>query len=203
MCTSSSTTSGRVRVMPATASATEPASPTRSTAPPSSARTPDRNIEWSSTRNTRTARSDAPVMACPVMACPVPSWLAPSWLAPCHGQLHLRAGARRAAHRRSPTVPFHPADYRPLQPVPVARHGVAVEAGTTVADEDAHPVRLDLRVQGHSGHSRVLGRVHQCLPGSLHDRGEPVVHLAVADHDGLDLDGVGILHLRGDPLQRR
>jgi hypothetical protein len=52
MCTSSSTTSGWVEVMSAIASATEPASPTTSTAVPSSARTPDRNSRWSSTSTT-------------------------------------------------------------------------------------------------------------------------------------------------------
>src|SRR5437763_398477 len=53
MCTSSSTTSGWVAAIAVTACPTELASPTTSTYAPSSARTPARNIAWSSTRNTR------------------------------------------------------------------------------------------------------------------------------------------------------
>src|ERR671911_2624946 len=42
--------------MPSTADSTSTASPTMWTAPVSSARTPDRNSRWSSTRNTRVGR---------------------------------------------------------------------------------------------------------------------------------------------------
>ncbi len=51
--TSSSTTSGSSSLMIATASCTVPASPTTSTASPSSARTPARKSAWSSTSTTR------------------------------------------------------------------------------------------------------------------------------------------------------
>src|SRR3954451_12017781 len=56
MCTSSSTTSGSAGGIRLTASVTVPASPTTSTYAPSSARTPARNIAWSSTRNTLNRR---------------------------------------------------------------------------------------------------------------------------------------------------
>src|SRR4051794_19815778 len=60
MCTSTSTTSGaRSRIMSMAAS-TSDALPTTSTSSPSSARTPDRNSWWSSTRKTRITATPRP-----------------------------------------------------------------------------------------------------------------------------------------------
>jgi hypothetical protein len=55
MCTSSRTTSGSSAPIRFTASATVLASPITSTRPASSARTPARNMAWSSTTKTRNA----------------------------------------------------------------------------------------------------------------------------------------------------
>src|SRR6476659_7042502 len=53
-CTSSSTTGGLVWRITAMAESTSGASPTMETVVPSSARTPERNMRWSSTRTTST-----------------------------------------------------------------------------------------------------------------------------------------------------
>src|SRR5881397_1114022 len=132
MWTSSRTTSGLVRRMSAIASATVSASPTRSTASPSSARTPERNSRWSSTRTTRGR-----------------GWsfresLLGSFTG--HLQVHFGALAEHAADRRGAAVALHPTGDGLREAEAVGRYVRGNEAGPAITDEDGDPARLHLRV---------------------------------------------------------
>ena len=171
MWTSSSTTSGRRCAIPATASATEPASPTTVTSGTlrsSSARTPERNRAWSSTRKTRTGW-------------PARSWSACSFSSTAAIGTSASAGAPRcprpcpAAQPDRTAVPGHPAAHGVGQAVPVVGDGVGVEPGPAVADEHVHLVRLDLGVHADLVHPGVLGRVDHRLAGGQHEGAQVVV----------------------------
>ena len=142
MWTSSSTTSGWVRTTSATASATVPASPTTSTASPSSVRTPARNRRWSSTRATREHRHGIGTSS--------------RTSVPCPGA--VRTTARPPWRSMRPTTDCA----RPYRSV---GHRRRVEAAAAVAHEDLDPLPADLGVDLHRLDPGVLGGVHQRLAG--------------------------------------
>src|SRR3954452_18910221 len=165
MCTSSRTTSGFVVRITATASATVSASPTRSTASPSSARTPLRNSRWSSTRTTR-GRTVAAVTG--------------------HLQLDLGPLPGGAADLHRARVALHPADDRLGEAEPVGFDRRRVEPDAAVADEHGDPGVLDLGVHPDLVCPRVLGRVDDRLPGGRDQGDQPRLGRAVAHDDDLD-----------------
>ena len=182
--------------MAASASA---ASPTTSTTPApaaaSSARTPARNIAWSSTSTTRTA----------------PSGLAlghrfsSSWWrggGAGHVQADLGALAGSRAYVRPAAVARHPVDDAAADAVPVRRDAVDVEAGAAVADEDVHRGVRGLGVDVGALGAGVLGDVDDRLAGGVHDRAQRVVERAVADGDDVDDDVVLRLDVGRHLLER-
>ena len=121
MCTSSSTTSGSVAAIRGDRLGHRARLATTSTWAPSSARTPARNIAWSSTRNTR-SRSPGPPLG---RSCRLSPVLDPSArVAPVIGmdQPYLGALARLGADLRLAAVPLHPPDDRAADAVPVLLH---------------------------------------------------------------------------------
>src|SRR5690348_15689360 len=138
-CTSSSTTAGRCSRTSATADSTSGASPTMSTAAPISARTPERNIRWSSTRTTVT-RGESGVMGL----------LGEGGWDGGRRQRQLDLGALlEPAHASLPTVAGHPPDDGLPHTEPVPGYLVEVEAGAVVADERLDPLVARLDIDGH------------------------------------------------------
>src|SRR4051794_30506400 len=203
-CTSSRTTSGSVARMPDTAPATSAASPTNVTSPPSSARTPERTMAWSSTTNTRTCcrdslipmiRSRAALRSSLVPRCDAHATVRSCGLLAGQHELDLGALPRRRPDLRRPPEAGQPAADRVPQATAVPRDRGRVEAGPPVADEDRHLLRRDLGVEVGGAGPRVLGGVDQGLPGRGAQRGEGVVDRGVTDHDRVDGERVVGLHL--------
>src|SRR5215213_4074651 len=143
-CTSRSTTSGWCADTAAIASSTSAASASTSTASPSSARTPRRNIAWSSTITTLTLAASL-------------IWV----LLSRAGQVKVHLGAlpRCRSHVGGPAVAGHPVDDAVPHPVPVAQGRRRVEAAATVTDEHVDGGVRDLGVHVDLAGSRVLGGV--------------------------------------------
>src|SRR5690606_17033038 len=214
MCTSSSTTCGLVRAIPATASRTEPASPTTRTLSEkfsSSVRAPVRNSPWSSTKNTVTG-SRAWVIPfasppCPRrrggdstrlvqpggrgghVAAPHPGDPSSCLLPHRHLQPHLGAFADGRAHLAASPVAGHPAADGIGKAVPVRRDGVRVESLAPVAHEHRHLARFHLGVDADLLHPGMLGGVDHGLPGRLHHGDDRLAELDVAHRDVLHRDG--------------
>src|SRR5262245_38441531 len=152
-CTSSTTTSGSSSLISGTASATLPASPTTSTASPSSALTPARKRSWSSTSTTRRVTLHLPQIPNPqerirnrehpgsgrrrgrpdrgpIVAASV------SRGPPRQVQLHLGALAGGRGDDGAAAGALHAALDRLDEAASVAGHGGTVEAGAAVAHED-------------------------------------------------------------------
>src|SRR3569623_955940 len=179
--TSSSTTSGFVSLMRTTASAMSAASPTTSSRPPISLRTPDRTREWSSMSRTL-------------------GFLI--WVSPSHGRLcreregepDLGPGPAARLDRRPATVTFHARDQRLAHPVAVLRDRGQLESLAAVADVDGELTRADLDIDGEGAQPRVLGSVDRCLARGLHDRVDLRSDGQVTDDDEIDGDVVLVLY---------
>src|SRR3954447_32505 len=188
--TSRSTTSGCRAVTAATASSTSAASARISTVPraaaSSSARTPRRNIAWSSTITTETVLGSAMALL-----------LSGSrQVQPDLGPL-----TRRRADLARAAVPVHPVHDAVPYAVAVGVDGRRVEAAAAVADEDVDRRVGDLGVDVDLAGARVLGGVGHRLTGGVDDRSQQLVHVAVADRHDLDGHAVLVLDASGGPAQ--
>src|SRR5262245_46687434 len=195
MCTSSSTTSGSIAPICATASATVLASPTTLTCAPNSARTPARNIAWSSTRKTRSR--------CSVCG---------SFIVLLHGQHQpdLGAVAQLAANLGVAAVAPHASDYRSPYAVPIILYCGQIEPNAPVPYENTQLFGFDLGVERHGRGFRVPGRVDKRLTRRGDQRTDPFVDVQVAAPHRLYGDRDRVLALRGalfrrggEPLGRR
>src|SRR6478752_10100614 len=169
-CTSSSTTSGWCADTAATASSASAASACTSTTPrparSSSARTPRRNIAWSSTITIATGR-------CSAIALLLSGQVQPH-LGPLTG--------RRPDLGRSP-VSLHAVDDALADAVPVLGHRLEVEPLAAVADEHVDRTGRHLGVHVDLAGAGVLRRVGHRLAGRVHDREQRLVEGTVADVD--------------------
>ena len=169
--------------MQRTASSTVAASPSTSTSPSSSARTPARKSWWSSTMTT--------LGACPVIA-PARAAARPR----CPPRPRCARRRRRRGARMRPTI-----DSR--TPRRSVGHGVGVEARAAVAHEHLDALLADLGVDGHRLRSGELGGVDERLARGGDERLGARVERAVADRHDVDGDAVVLLDLGRGELERR
>src|SRR5690554_3784146 len=188
-CTSSSTTVGRSSCTTATAESTESASPTTRTRSSRLARTPARNMSWSSTSTTSTGSSASPISQ---------PLLAPQG----RRQVDLGPAPGRGRHLGGAAAPAHPTQDRLSHPEAVVRDPVEVEALAPVAHEHLDPVVARLEVDRH-GRTTVPRRVEQRLAGREQQGRGVLVGDAVPDHDRLDRDRLDVLDLRDDRSKLR
>src|SRR3954451_7359462 len=156
--TSSRTTSGAASTIVATAPSTSPASPTISTNPSNSLRTPARNSAWSSTSTT----------------------VGKGWDSLIDDQLHFGARSGRALDGGAAAVPGHAAHDRLAHAAPVVVDGGRVKAHAAIADEDLGAAVLDLHEQRDRLGAAVTRGVGQGLARCGDQRAVAVVELAVA-----------------------
>src|SRR5215211_7211158 len=192
-CTSSRTTSGRVRRMPSTAASTSPASPTISNSAPSSARSPERKKWWSSTRKTL-------IIGAPPWGSPNPSV---SSLTPRQAELDLGALAGGGEDGDGAAVTPDAAADRVGDAATVGGDRVGVEPLALVADEPGELVRLDLDVDRDQRRPRVPGGVEGGLLAGVDQGPAGVVEGGVADHDDVHGHVVALLDPGGDRLHGR
>src|SRR5690349_19382883 len=173
-CTSSSTTSGRVSAITATADGTSAASPTTSIERSRSARRPDRKIEWSSTTTTVS----------------VSAMLRPR----LESQVHLGAFAARAgSHGGAAACAPHPPDDRLAHAEPTRRDLRRVEPRSAVAHVHVDRVGRTLEVHRHLT-ARVPGGVeHRLARGRVELAARPLIRHA----DGDDVDPHRVVELEG------
>src|SRR5450759_3064114 len=185
-CTSRSTTLGRSSRTARPAPSTSSASPTTSKASSSDARTPARNIRWSSTSTTVIASSSI-------------SADLPARRGQC--EVHLGAAVARILHRCRAAAPPDPADDRLANAEPIGRNRVQVETRAVVAHEDLNRFGSDLDVQ-RDRRGTVPHRVEKRLPGCLEHRVRVRVGCPVPHHDGLDRLSGRVLDLADDAADR-
>src|SRR5690554_5346990 len=147
------------------------------------ARTPVRNMWWSSTRTTSIAS-----LMCSAFLIVV---------AHRRGEPHLGAVPRVRDELRRAAAPAHATEDRLAHPEPVVRDGVEVETLPAVAHEDLDAVLGDLEVD-RDGRLAVPRRVEQRLTRREQERGRVLVRGTVADDDGLHGDRLKVLDLCDD-----
>src|SRR6476469_6738055 len=147
-CTSSRTTGGLVWRITAMAESTSGASPTMETVVPSSARTPERNMRWSSTRTTSTGFFSG-VFTGLLRDGLVVLWFGLGlWRALGRGQGEADLGALfEAPDLRGTSVSLHPPEDRLTDSEPVLRDLTDLEPWPVVAHEGLHPRGSDLEVE--------------------------------------------------------
>src|SRR6476620_1727158 len=184
-CTSSRTTSGWCSAIAATASSTSAASARMATTPApeasSSARTPRRNIAWSSTITTLTG-------ACSLIAVLLSG---PAGLAG-QVQAHLGPLTDRGPHLGGPAVPVHAVDDAHPDAVPVGGDVRLVEPVPAVADEHGDRGGRHRGVHVDAAGGRVLGGVGHGLPAGRHDGAQGLVDVAVSHCHDVHRDAVRV-----------
>src|SRR5262245_57775388 len=119
-----------------------------------------------------------------------------------HRQLHFGTFTRSGADLGLAAVPAHAPDDRAADAVPIVFHSRQVETGSAVSNVDTQLVLFGLSVERYAADLGVPGRVHQSLPGGGDHRVDLVVVCGVTDDDRVDRDGVRVLDLGRDLLQR-
>ena len=152
----------------------------------SSARTPVRNMAWSSTRTTCSVLMREPPDSVSSGSC----------------IRDLGALARRAADGDGAAVPLHPSHDRTTEAEPVLGHLIGVESDAPVAHEHLGRAAVALGVDVDASDLCVLRGVDHGLAGRPGERRDVGVERGVTDADDLHRDVMGLLDLRGSGSQR-
>src|SRR5664280_154001 len=177
--TSSRTTPGRRSLMSSTAASTSSASPTTSTASPSSARTPARNMAWSSTRNTRGRPWSLIGPSCST-----------DRLGSGHRHLDLDPAPGGGTYGHRAPEPGHTCPDRTGDALAIARYRAGVESPTAVSHVEGDRVAVDFGVERDLYRPGPLGGIDGGLPGGIEQRPEPFGQVTLPDHHGVHGDAV-------------